>query len=79
MPLAAVQRNAKDQKVSLQENWGRQSQFHVSEQCQNRVDCGLLDRFALADFQLWLPILLSNLGIFLGEPGNAGFFLRGRP
>src|ERR1700686_1714921 len=53
MRLATVQRNAEDQLRSLQENSGQQSQLHVSEQCQNRVDYGLLDRFALADFQLY--------------------------
>jgi len=53
MRLATVQRNAENQQRSLQENWGQQSQLHVSEQCQNRVDYVLLDRFALADFQLY--------------------------
>src|SRR6266404_9485846 len=53
MRLATVQRNAENQQQSLQENWGQQSQLHVSEQCQNRADHGLLDRFALADFQLY--------------------------
>jgi hypothetical protein len=53
MRLATVQRNAENQQRSLQETWGQQSQLHVSEQCQNRVDYGLLDRFALADFQLY--------------------------
>ena len=49
-----VQRNAEyQQQRSLQENSGQQSQLHVSEQRQNRVDYGLLDRFALADFQLY--------------------------
>jgi hypothetical protein len=38
---------------SLQENSGQRSQLHVSEQRQNRVDYGLLDRFALSDFQLY--------------------------
>jgi hypothetical protein len=51
MRLATVQRNAENQQRSLQETWG-QTQLHVSEQCQNRVDYGLLDRFALAAFQL---------------------------
>src|SRR5882757_2166217 len=51
MRLATVQRNAKKQHGSLQENWDRQSQLHASEQCQNRVHYGLLDRFALADFR----------------------------
>jgi hypothetical protein len=50
MRLATVQRNAENQQRSLQETWGQQ---HVSEQCQNRVDYGLLDRFALAAFQLY--------------------------
>ena len=53
MRLATVQRNAENQQRSLQENPGQESQLHVSEQCQNRVDYGLLDRFALADFQLY--------------------------
>jgi hypothetical protein len=52
MRLATVQRNAENQQRSLQETWGQQSQLHVSEQCQNRVDYGLLDRFALAALQL---------------------------
>jgi hypothetical protein len=52
MRLATVQRNAENQQRSLQETWG-QTQLHVSEQCQNRVDYGLLDRFALAAFQLY--------------------------
>src|SRR5229473_2854174 len=37
MRLATVQRNAENQQRSLQETWG-QTQLHVSEQCQNRVD-----------------------------------------
>jgi hypothetical protein len=53
VPLATVQRNAKNQQGLLQENWSQQSQFHVSEQCQKRVDYGLLDRFALAALQLY--------------------------
>jgi hypothetical protein len=53
MRLATVQRNAENQQRSLPENSGQQSQLHVSEQCQNRVDYGLLDRFALAGFQLY--------------------------
>src|SRR5712671_6060372 len=53
MRLATVQHNAENQQRSLQENWGQQSQLRVSEQCQNRVDYGLLHRFALADFQLY--------------------------
>ena len=78
MRLATVQRNAENQQRSLQENWGQQSQLHVSEQCQNRVDYGLLDRFALADFQLYpceAANSTSNLGIFLRDSGNAGSFL----
>jgi hypothetical protein len=53
MRLATVQRNAENQQRSLQENWGQQSLLHVNEQCLNRVDYGLLDRCALADFQLY--------------------------
>src|SRR5258707_3105155 len=40
MRLATAQRNAENQQRSLQENWGQQSQLHVGEQCQNRVDYG---------------------------------------
>jgi hypothetical protein len=50
MRPATVQRNAENQQRSLQENWGQQSQLHGSEQCQNPVDSGWLDRFAPADF-----------------------------
>jgi hypothetical protein len=32
MRLAAVQRNAKNQQRSLQENWDQQSQLHVTPQ-----------------------------------------------
>src|SRR5258708_40166202 len=53
MRLAAAQRNAENQQRSLKENWRQQSQFHVSEHCQNRVDYALLDRFALPGFQLY--------------------------
>jgi hypothetical protein len=50
MRSATVQPNAENQQQrSLQENWGQQSQLHVSEQRQNRVDYGLLDPCALAD------------------------------
>jgi len=40
MRLATVQRNAENQQRSLQEYGGQQSQLHVSEQYQNRVDYG---------------------------------------
>src|SRR5258708_39109180 len=54
MRLATAQRKAENQQQrSLKENWRQQSQLHVSEHCQNRVDYALLDRFALAGFQLY--------------------------
>jgi hypothetical protein len=47
--LATAQRSAEDQQQgSPQENRGPQSQLHVSEQSQYRVDYGWLEPVALA-------------------------------
>ena len=52
--VATTQRNAENhQQRSLQETWNQQSLLHGSEQCQNRVDYGLLDRSARADFEFY--------------------------
>jgi hypothetical protein len=54
MRLATAQRKAENQQQRLlQENCRQQSQLNVSEHCQNGIDYALLDRFALAGFQLY--------------------------
>jgi hypothetical protein len=51
----------------LQENGNQQSQLHVSEQYQNRVDYGLLEPFALVTPTL-IPCETANSTLKSGHP-----------
>jgi hypothetical protein len=85
MRPATVPRNAEKQQRWLQENWGQQSQLHVSEPCQNPVDSGWLNRLAPADFSLYsidsmcgCQFLPSNLNISLCPAESIRSLLRDR-